>query len=101
MADDGAGDSPGAQPLEHPGTGGVPTGPAAGALPAGPVAPPGADAARPGDAAASGRGSTGRRVGRREVVFGAVLLAPALVLLGALVAYPIVYTIVRSLFGRT
>jgi alpha-glucoside transport system permease protein len=55
----------------------------------------------PGDVAPPARARTGRRVGRREVLFGAMLLAPALVLLGALVAYPIVYTVVRSLFGRS
>jgi alpha-glucoside transport system permease protein len=39
-------------------------------------------------------------VGRRELVFGAVLLAPLLVVLGALVVYPIGYTVVRSFFAR-
>jgi alpha-glucoside transport system permease protein len=46
-------------------------------------------------------GRSGRRIGRRELLFAAVLLAPALVVLGALVVYPIVYTIARSFFGRT
>jgi alpha-glucoside transport system permease protein len=66
--------------------------------PPAPVAGPAATL--PAEAVPPTRAGTGRRVGRREVAFGAVLLAPALVLLGALVAYPIVFTVVRSLFGR-
>lgn len=45
--------------------------------------------------------STGARVGRRQLAFGIVLLTPALVLLGALVAYPVFFTIGRSLFDRS
>src|SRR5262245_40703642 len=48
-----------------------------------------------------GHGSTGRRVGRRALVFGLLFLLPALILLGALVAYPIVSTVIRSLYDRT
>jgi alpha-glucoside transport system permease protein len=44
--------------------------------------------------------SSGRRVGRRELAFGGVLLTPAIVVLGALVVYPVFATVVRSFYGR-
>jgi len=42
----------------------------------------------------------GRRRGGRQLGLAAAFLLPALVLLGALVLYPIVFTAVRSLFDR-
>jgi alpha-glucoside transport system permease protein len=50
-------------------------------------------------APASGSGETGaRRRSRRTKITAAVFALPALVLLGALVGYPIVYSVIRSLF---
>ncbi|WUV84515.1 ABC transporter permease subunit [Streptomyces sp. NBC_01476] len=43
-------------------------------------------------------GSAVRRRSRRAKITAAVFAAPALVLLGALVGYPIVYSVIRSLF---
>src|SRR6187551_2917044 len=51
----------------------------------------------------TGRGGAGRPShsrGRRRVFLTALaFLAPALILLGALVVYPIVYTVIRSFYG--
>lgn len=41
-----------------------------------------------------------RRLLNRETLVALLFLLPALILLGALVVYPIIYTIVRSLFDR-
>ncbi|MGV9770325.1 sugar ABC transporter permease, partial [Microbacterium sp. NPDC003461] len=41
------------------------------------------------------------RGGWRRFVITAAFLSPALVFLGAFVVYPIVYTVVRSLFDRS
>ncbi len=43
---------------------------------------------------------TGRRFRRHDIVVGAVFLLPALVVLGAVVVYPIFFTVGRSLFDR-
>jgi alpha-glucoside transport system permease protein len=45
--------------------------------------------------------SPGRAPRRRPLLLFVALLAPALLLLGALVAYPILFTLARSLFDRT
>lgn len=42
-----------------------------------------------------------RRSRRRSILIALAFLAPALVILGALVVYPIVYTLVRSLFDAS
>jgi alpha-glucoside transport system permease protein len=42
-----------------------------------------------------------RRASRREFLIALAFLAPALILLGALVVYPIVYTAFRSFFGAS
>ncbi len=46
-----------------------------------------------------GKTRSSRRASRREFLIALGFLAPALVLLGALVVYPIVYTVFRSFFG--
>jgi alpha-glucoside transport system permease protein len=45
------------------------------------------------------RAGTGRRVAGRELGYGLLFLVPALVLLGAIVVYPVFFTIVRSFFS--
>ncbi len=51
------------------------------------------------------RGRNGKRssrvADRRKVVTALVFLAPALVLLGALIGYPVIYTVIRSLFDAS
>jgi alpha-glucoside transport system permease protein len=47
------------------------------------------------------RAGTGRRMVGRELGYGLLFLVPALVLLGAMVVYPVFFTIVRSLFSDT
>jgi alpha-glucoside transport system permease protein len=42
--------------------------------------------------------SPSRRAGRRSLVTALIFLAPALVLLGALIGYPVIFTLWRSLF---
>ena len=44
--------------------------------------------------------SSGRRLAGKELAIGLAFLGPALFLLAALVVYPLVFTIVRSLFDR-
>jgi alpha-glucoside transport system permease protein len=61
---------------------------------------PGVLTGAPVPAAPVPAGSSGRRVGRRELAFGGALLAPAIVVLGALVVYPVFATIVGSFFDR-
>jgi alpha-glucoside transport system permease protein len=63
------------------------------------VAPGEGAAATAGGAAAVSSPAEQRRLG--NVWLAALFLLPALVLLGALVAYPILFTAVRSLFDRT
>lgn len=60
------------------------------------VAPVGSDEGRNG----SPRSSL-RRSRRRNLLIALAFLAPALVLLGALVVYPIIYTVIRSLFDAS
>ena len=45
-------------------------------------------------------GSPARRRPRSRGAAAALFLLPALLLLGVLVVYPIVYSVVRSLYGR-
>ncbi|MFJ9847991.1 ABC transporter permease subunit [Streptomyces sp. NPDC101150] len=58
---------------------------------------------RPGppDAPSGRSGAPGRRAVRRRRRIAAVFLLPALLLLGALVAYPIVFSVVRSLYDAS
>lgn len=50
----------------------------------------------------NGQGRSSRASSRRRMFYIALIfLAPALILLGALVAYPIVYTLIRSLFDAS
>lgn len=44
------------------------------------------------------QGSTGRRIAGKELALALLFLVPALVILGAVVIYPVFFTIVRSLF---
>jgi alpha-glucoside transport system permease protein len=62
------------------------------------VAPGAGAAASAGGAAAVSAPRQRRRLG--NTTLAAVFLLPALLVLGALVAYPIVFTVVRSLFDR-
>jgi alpha-glucoside transport system permease protein len=68
------------------------------------------DAASVATAGAAPEVATGRAVGRRPpgrrrqggtLLRAFLFLLPALVLLGALVVYPIVYSVIRSLYGRS
>ncbi|MGW2631134.1 ABC transporter permease subunit [Streptomyces chattanoogensis] len=58
---------------------------------------------RPGppDPASGRAGAPGRRAVRRRRLITAVFLLPALLLLGALVAYPIVFSVFRSLYDAS
>ena len=42
-----------------------------------------------------------RRRERRKIVTALIFLAPALVLLGALVGYPVIYTVIRSFYDAS
>ncbi|MER6104287.1 sugar ABC transporter permease [Streptomyces sp. NPDC001832] len=55
---------------------------------------------KPSDAPADGPGRSRKGVTGTRRVIAALFLAPALVLLGALVVYPIVYSVYRSLFDQ-
>ncbi|MFG2400980.1 ABC transporter permease [Streptomyces lydicus] len=61
--------------------------------PGGPPRPPGDTSGRPGAPA--------RRAVRRRRRIAAVFLFPALLLLGALVAYPIVFSVIRSMYDAS
>lgn len=43
---------------------------------------------------------TGRRFGGKEIVIGLIFLLPALIVLGAIVVYPIFFTVWRSFYDR-
>ncbi|WP_353988558.1 ABC transporter permease [Ruicaihuangia caeni] len=61
-----------------------------------PPEPPREQPMRDGEARRPSSGSRWRKVG-----IALIFLAPSLILLGALVVYPIVYTVIRSLYDRT
>ncbi|MFI9050774.1 ABC transporter permease subunit [Streptomyces sp. NPDC053427] len=67
------------------------------------VPPAEARGTRPGppDATSGRAGAPGRRAVRRRRRIAALFLLPALLLLGALVAYPIVFSVVRSLYDAS
>lgn len=46
----------------------------------------------------AGHGSSGKR---RNLLLALIFLAPALLLIGALLVYPVVFTVIRSLFDQT
>ena len=70
---------------------------------AGPRAPSGGTGAEAGVSASAGNGRGSRRgsVVRSRPWVAACFLLPALLLLGALVAYPVVYSVYRSLFDAS
>ncbi|HEY9477673.1 MAG TPA: ABC transporter permease subunit [Microbacteriaceae bacterium] len=53
------------------------------------------------DAAQGRNGRVRRAGGRRKLVTALIFLAPALVLLGFLIGYPVIYSLVRSLFDAS
>ncbi|ARF58283.1 ABC transporter permease subunit [Streptomyces gilvosporeus] len=66
-----------------------------------PTAPPVGTRPGPPDAPSGGAGAPRRRAVRRRRQIAAVFLLPALLLLGALVAYPIVFSVIRSLYDAS
>jgi alpha-glucoside transport system permease protein len=69
---------------------------AAGATQSALAARPGGEPERPAEL----QRITGRRFGGKEVAIGLIFLLPALVILGAIVVYPIFFTIWRSFYDR-
>lgn len=58
----------------------------------------------PADTTAAGNGSARsplRRFRRRNLLIALGFLAPALILLGALVVYPVIYTVIRAMFDTS